>query len=44
VTLSQGSAALGGSSLRELSGDADFGLGHRRIRYQLKAAGTLAVE
>lgn len=44
VTLSQGSAALGGSSLRELSGDADFGLGHRRIRYQLKAAGTLDVE
>ncbi|HVA41439.1 MAG TPA: AsmA-like C-terminal domain-containing protein [Candidatus Binataceae bacterium] len=44
VTLSQGSAALGRSSFQELSGNADFGSGHRRVRYQLKAAGTLDLD
>jgi hypothetical protein len=41
VTLAQGSAALGRSSFQALSGDADFGSGHRRVRYQFKAAGKL---
>ncbi len=44
VTLSQGSAALGRSSFQDLSGDADFRFGQRRVRYQLKAAGTLDLD
>ena len=44
VTLSQGSAALGRSSFQELSGDADFGSGARRVRYRLKGAGTLDID
>jgi AsmA-like protein len=43
VTLAQGSAAWGRSSFKELGGSADFRSGHRRIRYQLKTAGTLDV-
>jgi hypothetical protein len=42
--LSQGTAAFGRSSFQELSGDADFASGHRQVRYQLKAAGTLDVD
>jgi hypothetical protein len=44
ATLAQGSAVLGGSSFPDLSGDADFRSGHRQIRYQLKAAGTLDLD
>ncbi|HVB78794.1 MAG TPA: AsmA-like C-terminal domain-containing protein [Candidatus Binataceae bacterium] len=44
VTLSQGSADLGRSSFQELSGDADFRSGHRQVRYQLRAAGTLDLD
>jgi hypothetical protein len=44
VTLAQGSAAWGRSSFQELSGNADFRSGHRQVRYQLKAAGTLNVD
>jgi hypothetical protein len=44
ATLAQGSAVLGGSSFRELSGNADFSSGHRRVRYHLKAAGTLDLD
>jgi hypothetical protein len=44
VTLAQGSAAWGRSSFQELSGNADFRSGHRQVRYQLKAAGTLDVD
>jgi AsmA-like C-terminal region len=44
VTLAQGSAALGRSSFQALSGNADFGSGHRQVRYQLKAAGKLDIE
>ncbi len=44
ATLTQGSAVLGGSSFRELSGNADFRSGHRQVRYQLKAAGTLDLD
>ena len=44
VTLSQGSAALGNSSLPQLSGSADFRSGHRQVRYQVKAAGTLDLD
>jgi AsmA-like C-terminal region len=44
VTLSQGSAAVGHSSLREVSGDADFQLGHRDVRYRIKTAGALDLD
>ncbi len=44
VTLAQGSAALGRSSFEQLSGSADFGSGHRQLRYQLKATGTLDLD
>ncbi|HEY2524392.1 MAG TPA: AsmA-like C-terminal domain-containing protein [Candidatus Binataceae bacterium] len=44
VTLSQGSAALGNSSFPRLSGSADFRSGHRRVRYQVKVAGTLNLD
>jgi hypothetical protein len=44
VTLAQGSAKLGGSSFQALSGEADFRSGHRQVRYQLKAAGTLNLD
>jgi hypothetical protein len=44
ATLAQGSAVLGGSSFPELSGSADFRSGHRQVRYQLKAAGTLDLD
>jgi len=41
VTLTQGSASLGKSSLRNIESSAYFALGHRRISYSLTAAGTL---
>ena len=44
ATLTQGSAVLGGSSFPELSGSADFRAGHRQVRYQLKATGTLDLD
>ncbi len=44
ATLAQGSAVLGGSSLAELSGNADFRSGYRQVRYRLKAAGTLDLD
>jgi len=44
VTLAQGSAALGNSSFQELSGNADFRSGHRQVRYQLRAIGTLNLD
>jgi len=43
VTIAQGSAALGSSSFQDLSGNADLGSGHRKVRYQFKGAGTLDV-
>lgn len=44
VTLSQGSATMGGSSFQDLSGNADFRSGQRQVRYQLRAAGTLDLD
>jgi len=44
VTLAQGSAALGRSSFKDLRGNADFGSGHRQVRYQLNAAGKLDLD
>ncbi len=44
ATLTQGSAVLGGSSFPELSGSADFRAGHRQVRYQLRATGTLDLD
>lgn len=41
MTLTQGSASLGSSSIRELDGSADFALGHRQVSYRLNATGTL---
>src|SRR5262249_2820671 len=41
VTLTQGSASLGKSFLRNIESSAYFALGHRRISYSLTAAGTL---
>ncbi|HLK85762.1 MAG TPA: AsmA-like C-terminal region-containing protein [Candidatus Binataceae bacterium] len=44
VTLTQGSASLGNSSIREIDGSADFALGHRQVSYRLNATATLDLD